>query len=140
MRELKFRCFYRGEMYEVKELSQGIVSSIEMTIDSEFRIVSPDSEHMKGLMQYTGLKDKNGVEIYEGDIITFGRDRNYCVVFQDGAFTLMHHGRLKSSDHPGLKEIDGTPLRWGLISRVKELNFEAEVIGNIYQNPELLNP
>ena len=138
MRELKFRCFYRGEMYPVKELYEsGYVGLIE---DKDGMMVSPDSEHVKGIMQYTGLNDKNYNEIYEGDIITFGRDRNYCVVFQDGAFTLMHHGRLKSSDHPGLKEIDGTPLRWGLISRVKELNFEAEVIGNIYQNPELLNP
>lgn len=97
--------------------------------------ISVKHEHV---MQSTGLLDKNGKEIYEHDIITFGNNRNYKVVFEDGAFILLHHGRLKQSDHDGLKDVDGTPLRWGLLSRAHELNFTIEVIGNIHETPELL--
>lgn len=63
------------------------------------------------LMQYTGLKDKNGVEIYEGDIL--GR-AHQVVYFDDGKFCMM-----------GGEE-------WGWI------DTSLEVIGNIYENPELL--
>jgi uncharacterized phage protein (TIGR01671 family) len=77
------------------------------------------------LMQYTGLKDKNGKEIYEGDILkyfsindTFGPDR-YLVEWQAPSF--------------GLKRL--------LYERHDYPTFIAHdfvIIGNIYQNPELL--
>jgi len=84
------------------------------------------------LMQFTGLKDRNGVDIYEGDILSFGKETNYRVVFEDACFYLFHEN--------GLKEIDGQPYRWGLLNRAFSLNmFEVEVIGNIYEHPQLLN-
>ena len=76
------------------------------------------------LMQYTGLKDKNGIEIYEGDIVSFGNRNNVEVVFDNGCFNVFDE-----------------PLGWDFDSEdiaVKtDLNF-CKVIGNIYQNPELL--
>ena len=82
------------------------------------------------LMQYTGLKDKNGTEIYECDILIFGKHIKYKVIFEDGCFYLYHH--------EGLKEWDGKDYRWGPLYRVKELQFDAEVIGNIYENNQLI--
>lgn len=70
-------------------------------------------------MQFTGLTDKNGKEIYEGDIL--GNDppgtRTGIVIFEEGKFTIQ-----------GKSKEDRFDFRKGL-----------EVIGNVYENPELLN-
>lgn len=84
----------------------------------------------KCLEQFTGLKDKNGVLIYEGDIIEareamFGEGANLknknVVKFEDGAFKV------------------ATVNLFIVTENVPSgLSFDAEVIGNIYENPELL--
>ena len=83
------------------------------------------------LMQFTGLTDKNGKEIYEGDIVGNDGKCFYRVVFENAAFVCYH---------TDLTNWDGRPLRWGLLSRFFEMEdiFHIEVIGNIYENPELL--
>ena len=72
-----------------------------------------DQEHI--IMQYTGLKDKNGKEIYEGDLCNCWDTKKEKITFDLGTFW-----------------INGTPLH--AIYREEEI----EVIGNIYENPELL--
>ena len=73
--------------------------------------------------QYTGLHDKNGKEIYEGDIVLITRP---CILekgevkFMNGCFTI------KSKD---------TLL---MLYQCEINNFKLEVIGNIYDNPELV--
>lgn len=75
------------------------------------------------LMQYTGLKDKNNKEIYEGDILKV-EDALCKVIFEKGAFTSVGICPLFFNECHSFYEM--------------ELGEEYEVIGNIYENPELL--
>lgn len=90
--------------------------------------------------QYTGLKDKNGKKVYEGDIIEFSYDiftGNFdtkvgkgIVEFIFGAFYI------KPYEIEGEKIKDIENEEWFLLYSVNE--DDLEVIGNIYDNPELL--
>lgn len=79
------------------------------------------------LMQFTGLKDRNGVEIYEGDILGSTNPKEILVKF------IVQWG------------YKDNPYSWGLKSLLTGNSYEfcdhkklMEVIGNIYSNPELL--
>ena len=84
--------------------------------------VDPDT-----IGQYTGLYDKNGKEIYEGDIILYGGSIQHEVVFRHGAFGYLLYGG-EFISYAGNTNFTFNPL-----NRSKE----HEVIGNIYDNPEL---
>ena len=72
------------------------------------------------IMQYTGLKDKNGKEIYEGDIGRWPSGNNSIIEWDSdrGCFTANH--------------TDGRGGRFGIVTSY------VEIIGNIFENPELL--
>ena len=75
------------------------------------------------LMQYTGLKDMRGKEIYEGDVLfeSFG-ERYYKVVFENGSFRAEFEGDFEEHS-------------FDLIDIVAQ---GCKIVGNIYENPELL--
>ena len=83
------------------------------------------------LGQYTGVKDKNGTKIFEGDIVKYcihtkgyeHLDKNYIVEFSFGGFRLRENLFDEFSDY-----VDNDSVDWD----------RCEVIGNIYDNPELL--
>lgn len=127
MREIKFRAWLKkeSEMKKVHDICFnknetepiGIIScgrdNCESCIDYyNFAEVE--------LMQYTGLKDKNGVEIYEGDIVRFN-DGIYEIRYWQQAFRYKH---LDDGDYIGC---------------IGEYLDSCEIIGNIHENKELLD-
>jgi uncharacterized phage protein (TIGR01671 family) len=119
MREIKFRAWNGIEFYN-PILSEGLVFENYR----EFEDFCPADDP---LMQYTGLKDKNGKEIYEGNIVLAynpnlddEKEVNE-VIFDKGCFKL-HSNKSNVIDIP--------------IGSYKQRELEA--IGNIYENPNLL--
>ena len=124
-REIKFRIWndYDKKMIYWNELLKNKLANI-FTIPS----------YNKWLMQYTGLHDKNGKEIYEGDIVLLD-----CYYYEEPAFD----GEFKVI----YDDINGMWLLVDLENKDRGFAFgeirsyykaEIEVIGNIYDNPELL--
>ena len=121
MREIKFRVWHKGKkiISEVlgidilhKEIffSNGDVDYCEI---SDFKYIE--------LMQYTGLKDEYGDEIYEGDIVILHNSK-YKVIFNS------KEARFVLKD--AFFEMD--------IPFTNNNNERIEIVGNIYENPELL--
>lgn len=137
-REIKFRAYdvYNNEMLEVDLLDFSVMAGYKNTPAVRVDMYSDyfDREEMI-LMQYTGLKDKNGVEIYEGDILGY-------VDFEDEITVegVVKYGRFNCSCCSGVYGwyIEGEgDIRKAKIDEYTGKN-DVIVLGNVFENPELL--
>lgn len=131
MRTIKFRgkrvdngeWVYGGFVRRSRGAIPVILDADESSIT--FRVVIPDT-----VGQFTGLHDKNGKEIYEGDVIR-----------SDGYSGARHYIGYQKEEAMFVAFIIGTTPRAYCGVRQHWIdNFNKEVIGNIHDNPELMNP
>ena len=133
MREIKFRAWnkkYKTWLFDYKEMG-GFSLIGEVTLVAGLRETSLKEWQNIEIMQFTGLKDSKNCEIYEGDIVNLGQKDHAVpevVIFKDGAF--------------------GAEVDWLPEDPYIELNEYCcdssfincvEVLGNIYENKELLD-
>jgi len=123
MREIKFRAWNNSKAVE-KMLHWEFIKQIRM--DEIFE--RPNLN----VMQYTGLKDKNGKEIYEGDLFgKFGGDKE-----RPGEYEI--HGQIKFDTDFAMFVIELTNGGWmELFDYMNNRQNQREIIGNIYENPDL---
>lgn len=123
MREIKFRAWN-----EVEEKMYNWYEFLNTNMKNTF--IAPESTAII-LMQYTRLKDKNEKEIYEGDIVKYDEFWEGDCHYNSGVGQI-----LWDDEETGfyLTAKDTSFIDLFNLTR----NLDAEVIGNIYENPELL--
>jgi uncharacterized phage protein (TIGR01671 family) len=133
-REIKFRAWNKKDkvMVDVAAMNfgpSGLWCLIEDAYDAELQLADNYE-----LMQYTGLKDKNGQEIYEGDILK--------VTSEDGESYVTTVKWFGYEDYPAF-DLEGIPTSWSYDTNALATIFQSgvetcEVIGNIFENPEMM--
>lgn len=119
MKKIKFRAWMDNEM-----LSHENLIDMDQETNAIYTIIT-DEEIEEGtvFMQYTGLKDKNGVEIFDKDIVEIKGHAFHGSVDIDGKYEVGYNERME--------------LCCGNLILFRQLPY-ITVIGNIYENPELL--
>lgn len=124
MKSLKWMCDVTNISFDSK-----FVDICQQGDTERYTEMSVEFDEVK-LMQSTGLFDRNGKEIFEGDIITNGKDVMCMKRHNTLGFYVEQKGKVEFiADCAILEEFE---------EDVKEIADSLEIIGNIYENPELL--
>lgn len=123
MRPIKFRAYHK-EDYKMLPMSEVELNKLNYLIRAKHLV----------LMQFTGLTDKNGKEIYEGDIIECAQAQGL------GRFKgVVHYGIKDEEEWPDPRTyLDTRPFDENMGSEFCIFHKKPEVIGNIYENSDLL--
>lgn len=144
MREIKFRAWSIERKLMIYPDSNGWYEGAFRHENGHLQIIQLSTvvkDERLIALQYTGLKDKNDKKIFEGDIVSLELEaKNECsytrkskITFNDD-FACFYLEDLE----PSRDLWDETPTADGPIAYFVEEEHEFEVIGNIYENPELL--
>lgn len=133
-RKIKFRAWDKKnlKMWPYADIDSE-QTCCDFAYDIEGNSSDADMEEDIVLMQYTGLKDKNGVEIFEGDILKLYDETNKEsfeiaeVKWETNGDRGDHYGHIL-----GGLTVECYSSSYGIH------NTEREIIGNIYESPELL--
>ena len=134
MREILFR----GKTYDGKWEQGDLRHGGYVHNDSETYIMRADYAlhnipvDPKTVGQYTGLTDKNGTKIFEGDIVILPEDVRKACVWNDTAFIKYVDGEFRYVPTPKNNQVNCWEVR------ICDSNKQLEVISNIHDNPELL--
>lgn len=122
-REIKFRAWdkTKSQMLYNEFMCMSALATLELMLNGGLK----DAE----IMQYTGLKDKNGKEIYEGDILSYPQEEQTISVRWDKT-----GANWQFDEHEGFDDGVGRG-NWDFKMGIAN---NSEVIGNIWENPELL--
>jgi len=144
MREIKFKAWDKEKHQMYYDIGVATSKAPIFSITSEGLYIRPDNTQFE-LLLYTGLKDKNRKEIYEGDILRSGGEIKIQpfnhnkkvkspyweisqIIFSDGCFKKIIV--IQSNSYFGKLPSEPKPI-------FQAFEYE-EIIGNIYENPELL--
>ena len=131
-REIKFRAWNKEKEDYLDEILASLILCVALSDthgdkgDSIEKKVSLNLEERYELQQFTGLKDKNNKEIYEGDILEDENGFTYKVFWYDVSASFE------------LAEIKEAPDEYPLLKFHARNMSRLAVIGNEYENPELL--
>lgn len=142
MREIKFRAWEKN-LKEIIPVNNINFERELINAESAWRMFNEIE-----LMQFTGLTDKNDVEIYEGDILRVWQEDEY-VPNRDSGGGIIDYDREEGFSQLGVVGFDGCSFDYKtaktLAGRHEEVYAPVdwinnyEVIGNIYENAHLLN-
>ena len=133
--KMKFRCYNptTKRMYDVNYIN--FFENSLSYVDENNEIIVELLENVE-LMKFTNLKDKNGIEICEGDILEFpdldkqsNEILNKGIVVREDNINALSLGNLKYED---------TDFTNNYINYINIIFEESKILGNIYQNPQLL--
>jgi uncharacterized phage protein (TIGR01671 family) len=128
-REIKFRVWDTTRKQWVENYSMWMIDAGALTINELFQAKNVIFQ------QCTGLKDRHGKEIYEGDIVKTGSNQYFICIYNNTEFIYQRSEPI----NPLFAKQNKLDTNLNIVSFLKIIhNLHLPIVGNIFENPELL--